>query len=243
MDLSNHIMGIEGYVERYLPMKVQTMISETCTCFLSKKDKKKLDDYTRAKLGEFREELLVDKPATLVTKLRRTVTDLVRRARAMGRNVTERLAYLPLEQPPAMRSYKTEKNLHNRQELSPAGGTMYHSKSMRGVIKEEYNDDEQRSSLTLRGSVMLSNRDSPERTLSIDSPTRHLSRSPGEGGRTEYHSVREIPGGGRVKIKAAGLIEGDMLGTDGVSTRMTSMGGGVDESMASQDALGRLRGR
>ena len=65
MDLANNLMGVEGYVERYLPLKTQTMITEACGSFLSKKDKKKLDDYTRAKLGEMREEMLVDSPATL----------------------------------------------------------------------------------------------------------------------------------------------------------------------------------
>ena len=81
-DLGNNNKVVEGYVERYIPMQTQTMINETCTSFLTKKDKKKLEDNTRHKINHYREEMLADRPSDVENKLRRAVNDLVRQARA-----------------------------------------------------------------------------------------------------------------------------------------------------------------
>ena len=94
-DLGNTNKVVEGYVERYIPMQTQTMINDTCTSFLTKKDKKKLEDNTRSKIAHYREEMLADRPSDVESKLRRVVQDLARQARAQGRSVNENPGYLP----------------------------------------------------------------------------------------------------------------------------------------------------
>ena len=77
-----------------------------------------------------------------------------------------------------------------------------------------------------------------------DSLDQSMQLSPMEPRTHEYSSVRDMPMvGNRVTIKKAALFDSELLAGEGsaLSTRVTSLVGGVDESMPSSDLIGRAR--
>ena len=96
--------------------------------------------------------------------------------------------------------------------------------------------------------MLVSHRGTPERKLNISEANRmdddlgqSMQLSPMEPRKHEYHSVRDLPTtNNRVTIKKGALFDSELLTGEGsgLSTRVTSLVGGVDEGLP---AFGRAR--
>ncbi len=58
---SNEFLRVENFLEKYLQLKVQNLISHTLNNVMHAKDKSKLKEYEDARFLELREQLVLDK--------------------------------------------------------------------------------------------------------------------------------------------------------------------------------------
>ena len=75
-------LTVEGYIDRYLPLKVQTMIAEALGLVVAKKDKRKLDDFMRNKIIELKMDFVSEKAINLQKKLQKAVNDVLKKSKA-----------------------------------------------------------------------------------------------------------------------------------------------------------------
>ena len=59
-DHHNHTLTIENFIEKYLPIRIQTQISDTVKAITDKKLKKHLEEYEAAKYEELHSAILRD---------------------------------------------------------------------------------------------------------------------------------------------------------------------------------------
>jgi hypothetical protein len=67
-DHHNHSLTIENFMEKYMPIKVQTQISETCKSFIDKRGKKHLEQHETIKFDELHAAILLDEGDPAIKK-------------------------------------------------------------------------------------------------------------------------------------------------------------------------------
>ena len=74
-DNKNHSLTIENFMEKYLPIKIQSQISDTVKAVTDKKSRKNLDLYEQHKYEELHSAILEDNgDPTIMTGLKRLAT-------------------------------------------------------------------------------------------------------------------------------------------------------------------------
>jgi hypothetical protein len=59
-EFSNEFMRLENYIEKYIPLRVQNIISETMDRVLGAKDKKRMREYEEKKFLQLRNIIIED---------------------------------------------------------------------------------------------------------------------------------------------------------------------------------------